>query len=228
MLVDRLPSREEPASNKVEESAAQQCPGVILGVHATSAHLPRAPQWPTFMFGGCAVLATLSILQGFVDVVMPALRGEEPFGFLYQSTERFGPAFFIGYVFVHNLGLACVVPGFGFLAAWFERKTHNRAIIGGLLAGAVAMSLLVAAQYLITAHQRFDLALAIPLYAGEALSVLALALAASLELKGFVPTRRYEWALVTPFRRMALVLATTASLLVLLATLEAYTVLVLR
>lgn len=181
------------------------------------------PWWPTAVLGLCAVLATLSLMQGVVDVVLPALAGEPPFGFLFAATARFGPAFFIGYVFVHNLGLACLVPGFGFVAARFERKTRNRSLIGVVLAAAVVVSLLVALQYLVFAHRRFDLAIAIPLYAGEALSVLALALAGALELRGFVPTRRYEWALVTPFRRLGLPLATTAALLVLLATVEAWT-----
>ncbi|HEX2021089.1 MAG TPA: hypothetical protein VHH36_00125, partial [Candidatus Thermoplasmatota archaeon] len=124
---------------------------------------PRAavvPRWPTAVLALCAVTATLSILQGVVDVVLPALQGEEPFGFLLRATEAYGPAFFIAYVFVHNLGLACLVPGFGFLAAWFERKTRNRTLIGVLLAGAVVASLLVALQYLLLAHDRFDLRIA--------------------------------------------------------------------
>lgn len=177
------------------------------------------------MLGVFAVLATLSVLQGFVDVLIPAVRGEDPFGFLFQATQRFGPWFFTAYIFVHNLGLACVVPGFGFVAAWFEKRTENRATIGLLLVGAVVASLLTAAAYLAQASARFDLAVSIPLLLGEALGVLVLALAAARELRGFVPTPRYEWSLVRPFRRLRLPLLASVLVLGALSLVEAYAVL---
>lgn len=184
--------------------------------------LRGAPSWPLVMLAFFAVLATLSLAQGVVDLVLPALQDEEPFGFLFEATERFGPNFLIGYIFVHNLGLACLVPGIGFLAAWFEKKTVNRTYIGILLASAVLLSLLVSLQYLIQAQERFDLRIALPIYLGEALAVLALAVSGALELRGFVPTRTYQWALITPFRRLALVFVAVAAVLALLATLEVY------
>lgn len=168
-----------------------------------------------------AVLATLSVAQGIVDVVLPTIRGEEPFGFLFRAYAAFGPAFLWAYVFVHNLGLACLVPGFGFLAAPFERRTENRRIIGLLLAGAVVGSLLTALQYMLTARERFDLLYTLPLFVGEALAVLVLALAAARELKGFVPTRRYEWSLVAPFRRLRVPFLAATLLLAALGALEA-------
>ena len=183
------------------------------------------PAWPTLMLGALAVMATLSVCQGVVDVVLPVLQGEEPFGFLFTQTARFGPGFLVGYVFVHNLGLACLVPGFGFLAAWFERSTRNRFIIGVLLAGAVTCSLVVALEFVLQASERFDLPAALTIFFAEAASVLAVAVPAARELKGFVPTRRYEWSLVTPFRRLGVPLAYACTMLLLVSVVEAWTIL---
>lgn len=185
----------------------------------------HAPSWPTAMLGALAVLATLSIFQGIIDVVLPVLRGESPFGFLFAQTERFGPGFFIGYVFVHNLGLACLVPGYGFLAAWFERHTANRFLIGIVLAAAVACSLAVALEFILQASHRFDLPTAMTIFFAEASAVLAVAVPAARELKGFVPTRRYEWSLITPFRNLGVPLGYAATILVLVSLVEAWTVL---
>lgn len=172
-----------------------------------------APSWPRWMLGAMAALGALSLLQGFVDVVVPALTGEEPFGFLLGMTERFGYAFFAAYVFVHNLGLACVVPGFGFLASRFEAKTTNRERIGMILLGAVLVSLLVALEYLLQAAWRFDLPFALALFTVEAAAVLLLAFPSARQLRGFVPTRVYSWALVTPFLRLRAPLVASVLLL---------------
>lgn len=194
----------------------------MAAIDATRYAHRQAPNWPMVLLALCAVMATLSLAQGIVDLVIPTLQNEEPFGFLFGAANAFGPNFLIVYIFIHNFGLACLVPGVGFLAAFYEKKTVNRGVIGILLAGAVILSLLIALQYLIQAKERFDLSIAIPIYVGEALTVLAMSIASAMELRGFVPTRRYQWALVTPFRRLALVLATTAAVLALLATLETY------
>lgn len=185
----------------------------------------KVPRWPTFMLGGFAVLATLSVFQGWVDVALPAMRGERPFAFLFEMTERFGPAFFVGYIFVHNLGLACLVPGYGFLAAWFERRTVNRFVIGLLLMSAVVVSLMVAVVFMLNAPQQFQLPLALALLVGESCGVLALAVAAAEELRDFVPTKRYEWSLITPFRRLRVPLGYSVVLLLLLSIWEAVAVL---
>lgn len=190
-----------------------------MTTRVTEAHR-RPPAWTTWVLGLFAVLATISIAQGFVDVVIPVYRGEAPFGFLFAQTERFGPAFFGLYIFVHNVGLACLVPGYGFIAAYFERRTRNRGLIGIILAGAVLVSLLIALQYLVQTPQRFDLALAIPLLVGEALGVGVMAIAAARELWGFVPTRVYEWSLATPLRRLGRPFAASVLLLALLAAWE--------
>jgi hypothetical protein len=185
----------------------------------------RPPLWPTVALGTFTVLATLSLLQGMVDVVIPTLRGEDPFGFIYSMTERFGPGFFIAYIFVHNLGLASVVPGFGFLAAWFERRTANRFLVGLILLGAVVTALFVAMQFILTARGDFHLPLSLALLLGEACGVLLLAVAAVRELKGFLPTRTYGWSLVTPFRRLKVPFASSAIILLVMSVWEAYAIL---
>jgi hypothetical protein len=172
-----------------------------------------------------AVLATVSLAQGVVDVVLPTVRGERLFGFLFEASEMYGPAFFGGYVFVHNLGLACLVPGYGFLAAWFEKRKANRTLIGLILAGAVVFSLLTALTYIVQAPERFDLRVAVPLFVGESVGVLLLSVAAARELRGFVPTRAYEWSLVTPFERLRGHFLASMMLLAVLAAAEAAAVL---
>jgi hypothetical protein len=172
-----------------------------------------------------AVLATVSLAQGFVDVVLPTIRGERPFGFLFEATRLYGPVFFGAYIFLHNLGLACLVPGYGFIAAWFEKRKANRTLIGVILAAAVVFSLLTAATYIVRAPERFDLAVAIPLFVGESAAVLFMAVAAARELRGFVPTRVYDWSLVAPFRRLRTPFAAAIVLLAALAAFEAVAVL---
>lgn len=184
----------------------------------------RPPRWPKAVLALFALLASVSLAQGIVDVVLPTLRGERPFGFLFRMTEAYGPWFFGAYVFVHNLGLACLVPGYGFIAAWFEKRTRNRTLIGVILAAAVVFSLLTALTYIVRAPERFDLLVAVPLFVGESASVLMLTLAAAMQLRGFVPTRAYAWSLVTPFRRLRTPFVVSAALLALLAAFEAVAV----
>lgn len=171
------------------------------------------------------ILATLSILQGIADIVIPALRGEEPFGFLYALTDEFGPGFFVAYIFLHNLGLACLVPGYGFLAAYFERRTANRFLVGVLLTGAIVSTILVAAQLIFSVPESFHLPTSLALLVGEACGVLGLAVASAMELRGFVPTRAYEWSLVKPFKALAVPFAYSFGVLLLLSVFEAWIVL---
>lgn len=177
------------------------------------------------MLATFSILATLSILQGVADLVLPVLTGGEPFGFLYMMTERFGPTFFVGYIFVHNLGLACLVPGYGFLAAYFEKRAANRTLVGMLLAGSVASTILVAAQLVLSTPTSFHLPTSLALLVGEACGVLGLAVASALQLRGFVPTRTYEWSLVKPFRELRAPLAYSCAVLLLLSVWEAWVVL---
>lgn len=174
------------------------------------------------MLAAFCALATLSLLQGFLDILIPTVRGEPSFGFLFSMTERFGPWFLVAYIFVHNMGLACLVPGYGFLAARFEKSTKNRWIIGLLLSGAVVTSLLVAAQLVFTTAERFDLRLASIWLLGEAGSVLFLTLVATRQLKDFIPTRRYAWSLITPFQRLRVPLVFAVTMLLLLSVWETH------
>lgn len=200
-------------------------PFPMASLTPTVGRYARPPVWPTVMLAALAALATLSIFQGVVDVALPAIRGEAPFGFLFQQTRSFGPGFLVGYVFIHNLGLACLVPGYGFLAAWFERHTANRFLIGLVLAGAVVASLAVALEFIFQASARFDLPGAMTLFFAEAAAVLAVAVAAARELKGFVPTRTYEWSLITPLRNLGVPLAYAFVTLLLASAVEAYVLL---
>lgn len=197
----------------------------MTGVASGRVREVAPPAWPALMLALLALLAALSVVQGIVDVVIPVARGEAPFGFLFAQTERFGPAFFVAYVFLHNLGLACLVPGFGFVAARYERRTHNRFLIGILLTGSVVVSLFVALEFVLQASERFDLPTALVIFFAEASSILAVALSATRELKGFVPTRKYEWSLVTPFRNLAVPLGYAVVTLVLVCLFEAWVVL---
>lgn len=177
------------------------------------------------MLGIFALVALVSLVQGFLDVVIPTARGEAPFGLLFQESQRFGPVFFAAYIFVHNLGLATLVPGFGFVAARFERKPKNRGLIGILLVGAVVAALGVALLYILRAPDRFNLVVSSCLFAGESVAVLALGVTAALELRGFVPTRKLGWSLVKPFRTLVLPAIVSAALLALLAVVETRAVL---
>jgi len=182
------------------------------------------PTWPTVMLAALASLATLSLLQGVVDILLPTLQGDEPFGFLFRATDLLGPAFFALYVLVHNLGLACLVPGFGFVAAKLERKTANRGLIGLLLAGAVVLSLLIGLEFLVQASDRYDPTLVVPLFVVESAGVLALAIPSARLLRGFVPTRTYQWALVEPFRKLKWPLVASCLLLAVASAAETWMV----
>gem|GEM_PF-3837193 len=172
------------------------------------------------MLGLFALVAVVSLVQGMVDVVIPTIHQEPPFQLLFRESERYGPLFFGAYIFVHNMGLATLVPGFGFVAARLEKKPKNRTWIAILLVGAVIAALAVAALYIARTPDRFRLAVSIPLFLGESVSVLALGVTAALELRGFVPTRKLGWSLVKPFRTLALPALVSAALLVVLAVVE--------
>ena len=180
------------------------------------------PRWTSLLLAVFASLALASLLQGVGDIVLPTARGGAPFGFLFATTRAFGPLAFSAYVFVHNFGLACLVPGVGFVAARYERRTRNRGVIGVLLVGAVLAALLIALEFLIQANDRFDPYFAFPLFVGESTGVLLLALPSARELWGFVPTPAYEWSLVTPFRKLLRPALASAALLLALALLETW------
>jgi len=171
-----------------------------------------------FVFAG---LAALSLIQGIIDTMAPSLSGGEPFSLLFDNAVRFGPGFLAVYIYLHNLGLACLVPGFGFIAAWFERHTPNRARIGALLVIAVFASLLTALYYIATRSEMFTVSFALALFVAEATAVLVLAVPAAYELKDFVPTPAYGWALHDPYVRLVPYFIVSATALAALSVIEA-------
>lgn len=195
---------------------------VIASPVATRVALPR---WPTAMLAMLACLGTLSLLQGVFDIAVPTVLGEQPFGLLFQATQTFGPAFFAVYVFLHNFGLACLVPGFGLVAVLLEKEKRNRKHIATLLSGAVILGLLVGLEFLVQASSRFDLVRVVPLFVAEALGVLILVIPAAREVRSLVPTRTYAWSLVTPMRKLATPLVLSCGVLALASAYETWLVL---
>lgn len=176
------------------------------------------------LLGVLAAVATLSLAQGFVDVVLPAWTGQRPFGILFSLASRYGSLFLVGWIFIHNLGLACVVPGYGFMAGWWERDPRNRRHIGLLLAGAVFGTLILSGALMLRERDRFNLAFALPIFVAEALAVSFLAVAAAREVRAYVPTGERGWSLVTPMRRLGPPLVASVLLLGFLAAVEVRTI----
>lgn len=150
-----------------------------------------------------ATLAGLSVATGIMDVLVPVLRGEEPFTPLMRLVDHYGPGYLFIHILVHNLGLACLVPGVGLVAATFEKDKGKRVLAARILFVTVILSLFVAFQYLLQARERFDLTLVIPLLAVEAFAVSLLAWRGFLVVRAFVPTPRAGWSFVHPARELA-------------------------
>lgn len=165
-------------------------------------------------------LAAASLVTGVVDVLVPVLAGEEPFAVLDVLVRELGPAYLFFHVFVHNLGLACIVPGAGLLAAKYEKSPRGRRLAAMILFGAVVLSILIAAEYLVQARERFDLAIVAPLIMVEAFGVLALAWRGYRVVRDFRPTPKIAWSLVHPTRELAPWFAGSAIVLALAALVE--------
>ncbi|MFA5861232.1 MAG: hypothetical protein WDA16_06005 [Candidatus Thermoplasmatota archaeon] len=197
----------------------------MSNVTAASPRQVALPRWPGAILAFLACLGTISLMQGVFDIVIPSLTGQQPFGFLFQMTAILGPVFFTLYVFIHNLGLACIVPGFGFAAVWLEKKKHNRKHIATLLSGAVIVGLLVGLEFLLQASDRFDLARVLPLFVIESAGVLLLVVPSARELRTLVPTRTYEWSLLAPLQALAVPLIMSSAVLAAASAYETWLVL---
>lgn len=122
-------------------------------------------------------LAALSLAQGVLDVGLPLARGEAPFGFTLGLGDAQGPGALYLAILAHNLGLAGLLPGLGFLLAMRERHPGLRRAIPPILLVALvvalgnAFALLLAAGGPGGASGPFRLAL----YLAEATAILGVA-----------------------------------------------------
>lgn len=184
---------------------------------------PRRRAGAVALLAAFCALATLSLAQGILDVTLPRVLGTEPFGVLYGLSGAYGPSFYFAYVLAHNLGLACIVPGYGFAGAWMDQRPMQRRVIAAMLLAGVASGLALTLAALLSAQERFQLAVALPLYLGEAVSVLVMAALSARELVRFDARRGFRplLALLWPF-------AVSAALLALLAAVETVFVFTIR
>lgn len=180
----------------------------------------RPPRAPVVFLGVMLALGAACLATGVVDVLLPVLAGEEPFTVLQLLVEELGPAYLFFHIFVHNLGLACIVPGAGLLAARYEKSAKGRKLAALILLVAVVLALLIAIEYLIQARERFDLAIVAPLIMVEAFGVLALAWRGYRVVSTFRPTPKIGWSLVHPARELAPWFAGSAIVLALAALVE--------
>lgn len=159
------------------------------------------PIFPIVLLTVMFTATALSLVSGTVDVGIPALRGERPFGLLFEMKERVGPGYVFLHIFVHNLGLACLVPGLGLFAAALERRQENRKRIAMMLLATVVITALTALQYIVQAGFWTDVRI-VGLAIVEVTAVLMLAVVAYKPVSNFVPTRALGWSLVKPMREI--------------------------
>jgi hypothetical protein len=79
-------------------------------------------------------LLVLSVVTGIYDVLLPALAGARPFYHLAKFLDAFGYFYLYLHIYVHNLGLACLLPAVGLMAMYYEKKTQFRPLILNVLA----------------------------------------------------------------------------------------------
>jgi len=179
----------------------------------------KRPRLPVAFHAAMLVLAVLGLLTGIVDVAIPFLTGGAPFSLLFALTEAFGPGYLLAHIVVHNLGLACVVPGIAFLAMAKEKDRDLRRAIPWILFFAVALSVVSGVHYLFDAGLYKGPSM-LPVIVLEVGAVLGLALAGFLAYRDFVPTPAIGWSLVVPTRRLVPVFALASASLLLAGALE--------
>jgi len=150
------------------------------------------------------VLATVGLATSVVDVAIPALTGRPPFGLLLAHTDRHGPAYFAAHVFLHNLGIAALVPGLAFFAMRLERDARARRLIPSLLLAASVVAVGAGVARVATDPRLLALPLTGPLLALEAQAVLALAFAGHAEARRHEPGGALGESLAPSARRLAL------------------------
>lgn len=146
-------------------------------------------------------LAVLSIVTSLLDVAWPVFTGEPLFGRLFALADGLGYGYLWAHIILHNLGMACIVPGFAALAMSKERDRRSRRAIPGILLVAVVLSLVSSLQFLATEQLvRSPMTIFIALLEVEA--VLVLAVAGYFIYRDFVPTRELKWSLLHPARKL--------------------------
>ncbi|MHB8605933.1 MAG: hypothetical protein ACYDCK_11830 [Thermoplasmatota archaeon] len=162
----------------------------------------RPPRRATVFTAILLGLALASLATGILDVALPVLQGEPPFSSLFATVSYLGYPYLFLHIFVHNFGLACLVPGVGLAGASLERTQQRRVLIAIILLGAVILGLLAAVEYILESG-RFDLPVALALLALESLGVLTLAFAGYRVVRDHKPTPRIGWSLVHPSLELA-------------------------
>ena len=132
-----------------------------------------------------AALATAAIAQGVADFSGAALLGKPLFGFTNGIAERFGAAGLFVAILAHNLGLAALIPGIGYLAARWERTSAGRLLVGRVLLIGLVSAMGAGLFYVLAGPGDFSLGIALPILAGEAFAVLFVAQRAHAQFARF-------------------------------------------
>jgi len=180
---------------------------------------PRAPVAFIVML---ALLAGAGLATGIEDVAIPSLTGKPLFEGLREIVERGGPlgyAYLFLHILIHNLGIACLVPGVGFIAAHFEKCPEKRRLIGPILGAGVLLAMSTASLWVIMEGVYSSTAILV-FFALECAGVLLLTWAGMRALRGYVPTRKWGWSLFEPASRLAPVFLAAGILIALAAFIE--------
>lgn len=166
-----------------------------------------------------AALSALSILQGILDFGAPALLGTRPFAFTYSLASHGAPLLFLA-IFLHNAGLALLLPGVGFLAMRAERREANRRALRVILLTTAIAAAAMGLVYVLGGRGTFDLKHALILLAGETAALLLVALAAFRAMAPMVAARPDDAAWTRALVALRAPIAVSLALLALLAALE--------
>lgn len=180
----------------------------------------KAPWEPLFFAGLLLFLALIGLATGILDIAIPTLNGEPIFSNLEAAVARWGFLYLFFHVFLHNLGLACIVPGIGLLAAHLEPNPRLRRAIGPILALAVALSLGVAATWVVRSGAYVNETVLL-IFGLEAAGVILLTAVGLRALSGYVPTPTAGWSLHHPTHRLAPYLVVTSIIIGMAAFIEA-------
>lgn len=169
-----------------------------------------------------ATLATASILQGIADFGGALLLGAPLFGFTTTIADHFGPLGLYLAIFGHNLGLACLMPGIGYLAARAERTKNGRRFLGRLLLSALGLAMAAGLIYILRGPGHFTLGIALPILAGEAVAILYVGWLAHAQFARFDEHPPNETTLREALAHTRTPLLYAATALALLAAAEVY------